>query len=551
MYLYEKNSMNYLSPLEMFYKWEKEKPKEVYLSQPIEGVLHTWTWEEVGQEVRKMASYITSLNLPVSSKIGILSKNCAHWIMNDLAIMMSGHISVPLYPNLNAETLSTILKHSGTKVLFVGKLDNFSNMKDGIHDDIICVTYPFYSQNYPKWDEVIANQNQINENVIRHEMDLATIIYTSGTTGDPKGVMHKFRNFSFATTNAVNTLDLSKETFFSYLPLSHIAERLLVEMGSLYTGGKVSFAESLDTFSSDLSQASPSVFLGVPRIWTKFQQGILKKIPQKKLDFLLSIPLISFLIKHKIKKGLGLKNARNIFTGAAPTPISIIEWFKKIDITIQEAYAMTENTCYSHVSFKNKIKIGSVGQPLPLCDVKLSDNNEILIKHEALMDGYYKNKKETDRTISKGWLHTGDEGLIDSNNFLRITGRVKDIFKTSKGKYVAPSPIEMILSSNANIEQVCVVGNGLPQPIALIILSEEGEKKDTSILIQELKKILLTTNSSLNKHEQLSNIVVLFDEWTVENKLLTPTMKIKRNQLERIYKKSYLDWCDSDQIVIT
>ena len=543
--------MRYLSPLEMLYKWEKERPNEIYLSQPIDGVLHTWTWKETGDEIRKMAYHLKSLKLPSNSKIGILSKNCAHWIMSDLAIMMSGHISVPLYPNLNAETLEAILEHSETKVLFVGKLDDFYKMKDGISSQIKCITYPFYSQNYPKWNDLITEKKRIEDNIIRDEFDLATIIYTSGTTGNPKGVMHKFRNFGFSATNAINTLDLDQETFFSYLPLSHIAERLLVEMGSLYTGGKVSFAESLDTFSSDLSKASPTIFLGVPRIWTKFQQGVLKKMPQKKLDFLLSIPIISTLVKNKIKKGLGLKNASNIFTGAAPTPISIIEWFKKLDIQIQEAYAMTENTCYSHVSFKSNIKIGSVGQPLPFCDVKLGENNEILIKHEALMDGYYKNKLETEKTISNGWLHTGDEGLIDSDNFLRITGRVKDIFKTSKGKYVAPSPIEMILSSNNNIEQVCVVGNGLPQPMALIVLSEEAEKKHLDTLIKELNKTLNITNASLNKHEQLSNIVVLFDEWTVENKLLTPTMKIKRNELEKIYQKKYSNWCGSDQIVIT
>ena len=160
----------------------------------------------------------------------------------------------------------------------------------------------------------------------------------------------------------MKALSFDKEVFFSYLPLSHIAERLLVEMGSLYTGGKVCFAESIDTFSSNLAVSSPTVFLGVPRIWTKFQQGILTKLPQNKLDILLKIPLVSSLIKKKIKKGLGLSKANNIFTGAAPTPIALIQWFKKLGITIQEAYAMTENTCYSHVSFKNNVLIGSVGR---------------------------------------------------------------------------------------------------------------------------------------------------------------------------------------------
>jgi long-chain acyl-CoA synthetase len=542
--------MNYLSPLEMLYKWEREKDNEIYLSQPINGVWHNWTWKEVALEVRKMAAYLQSLNLPKQSKVGVLSKNCAHWIMSDLAIMMSGHTSVPLYPNLSSDTLNKILIHSETKVLFVGKLDNFEAMQPGIPADMPCITYPFYSEDYPKWDDLTKDISPLTDNVIREEMELATIIYTSGTTGDPKGVMHKFYNFSFATVNAVKALPLKEESFFSYLPLCHIAERLLVMMGSLYTGGKVSFAESLDTFAANLSEASPSVFLGVPRIWTKFQQGILGKLPQKKLNVLLSIPIISTLIKKKIQKGLGLSKAKNIFTGAAPTPASTIKWFEKLGIKIQEAYAMTENTCYSHVSFKSKIKIGSVGQALPLCDVKLTGQKEILIKHDALMDGYYKDLEETNKTIIDGWLHTGDEGEIDENGFLTITGRVKDIFKTSKGKYVAPSPIEMKLSANKNLEQICVVGDSIPQPIVLVVLSERGKKKKKEDLIASLTKTMQVINPKLDKHEKLHNIVVVAEDWTIENKLLTPTMKIKRNAIEKIYKSNYASWYEGGRVTL-
>jgi len=542
--------MKYLSPLEMMYKWEQEKGNEVFLSQPINSIWHDWTWEEVMLEVRKMAAYIKSLNLEKKSKIAILSKNCAHWIMSDLAIMMSGHISVPLYPNLSAKILNKILIHSETKMMFVGKLDDFEKMKSGIPSDVNCVTYPFYSQDYPKWNDLIRDVSPLQENVIRDDNELATIIYTSGTTGDPKGVMHKFYNFSFATTNAVNALPLKDESFFSYLPLSHIAERLLIEMGSIYCGGKVSFAESLDTFAQNLSYSQPSVFLGVPRIWTKFQQGILAKLPQKKLNILLSIPIISSLIKKKIQKGLGLSKARNVFTGAAPTPAALIRWFESLGIIIQEAYAMTENTCYSHVSFREKIKIGSVGQALPLCDVKLSEQNEIMIKHDALMDGYYKDEEQTNDTIKNGWLYTGDEGEIDSEGFLKITGRVKDIFKTSKGKYVAPSPIELKLSANKNIEQVCIVGTEIPQPIALAVLSDRGKNKTKEDLISSLEKTLEVVNPKLEKHEKIHNIIIVKEEWTIENNLLTPTMKIKRNAIEKIYRINYQEWYDSSKRIV-
>ena len=542
--------MEYLSPLEMLYKWEQNKPNEIYLSQPIDGCWHNWTWKEFGLEVRKMAAYLKSLNFPKHSKIALLSKNCAHWMIADMAIMMSGHVSVPLYPNLNSETLEKILHHSETKLLFVGKLDNYIDMKIGVPSDIHCITFPFYSEDCLRWDDLTKDIIPISENVKREGKELATIIYTSGTTGEPKGVMHKFDNFSFATTNAINSLSLKEESFFSYLPLCHIAERLLVQMGSLYSGGKVSFVESLETFSDNLVEVSPTVFLGVPRIWKKFQEGILTKIPQRRLNVLLSIPLLSFLIKKKIQKGLGLGKARNIFTGAAPTPIALIRWFARLGIDIQEAYAMTENTCYSHVSFKDKIKVGSVGQALPLCDVKISSDQEILIKHDALMDGYYKMEQETNKTIIDGWLHTGDEGLIDSNGYLTITGRVKDLFKTSKGKYIAPSKLEMKLSVNKNIEQVCVVGIALPQPIAIIVLSERGKKKSRLDLLVSLKKTLDIVNLKLESYEKIHNFVVVKEDWTVENKLLTPTMKIKRNAIEKLYKNYYDVWYEGDRVLI-
>lgn len=543
---------DYQSPLEMLYRWESETPNKLYMRQPINDEWHKWTWSETATEVRKMAAYLQSLDLAPKSKIAILSKNCAHWIMSDLAIMMAGHVSVPLYPNLKAESIKQILDHSETKLVFVGKLDDFASMRPGIPKDMPCIAYPFYSEEgYPVWGDLVKDIEPIAENIVREPNDLATIIYTSGTTGMPKGVMHKFYNFSFATSNAVPLLGLAtEERFFSYLPLCHIAERLLVEMGSLYSGGMVSFAESLDTFAKNLSDTKPTAFLGVPRIWTKFQQGILTKLPQKKLNVLLAIPGVSSLIKKKIKSGLGLQEARNVFTGAAPTPVSTLKWFKRLGINIQEAYAMTENCCYSHVTLNDDIQFGFVGKALPHCEVKLSEKNEILIKHIALMDGYYKEEKQTQDTIKDGWLYTGDEGHIDIKGFLKITGRVKDLFKTSKAKYVAPAPIEMKLSANKNIEQVCVVGENIPQPIALITLSEYGKSRPAEDVVASLSKTLTVVNPKFDAHERLKKIIVLDQEWTIENNLLTPSMKIKRNEVEKLHKENYVSWYEREEEVI-
>ncbi len=523
------------------------------MRQPIDGKYHEYTWKQTADEVRKMAAVLQGLDLPPQSKIGILSKNCVHWILSDLAVMMSGHISIPMYPNLSEHTVKQILEHSETKVLFVGKLDDYASMRPGVPDDVYCISYPFYTEpGYDTWNDLTAKVEPITENVVRDKDELATIIYTSGTTGVPKGVMHKFHNFGFAATHAlVDKVGLdSNDRFFSYLPLCHIAEKFLVEMGGIYTGGRIDFAESLDTFAQNLAYSSPTVFLGVPRIWTKFQQGVLGKLPQEKMDKLLKIPILSGLIKKKIRKGLGLNEAKNIFTGAAPTPASLIEWFEKLGIRIQEAYAMTENCCYSHVTLNDKIKIGYVGAPLPYCDVKLSEEGEILIKHEALMDGYYKEPEMTEESFTDGYLKTGDKGEIDSEGFLKITGRVKDLFKTSKGKYVAPAPIEVRFSVNTDIEQVCLVGTNIPQPIALMTLSEEGRKKPREVVEAGLIETLEKVNPVLDHHEQVEKFVVLKDEWTIENGLLTPTMKVKRGDLEKIHTDKYEAWYEREGTVI-
>jgi long-chain acyl-CoA synthetase len=211
---------------------------------------------------------------------------------------------------------------------------------------------------------------------------------------------------------------------------------------------------------------------------------------------------------------------------------------------------MTENCCYSHVSKRDKIKIGFVGQPLPNCEVKLGDENEILIKHGALMLGYYKEPGLTQENFTvDGFLKTGDEGYIDKAGFLKITGRVKDLFKTMKGKYVAPSPIEMRMADCPAIEQVIIVGSGLPQPIALATLSENGRRKTRDELMAKLKALLSQVNTSLDAHERVDKLVIINDEWTVENGLLTPTLKIKRREIEKKYVQYYDEWYQQKAVV--
>lgn len=544
--------MQHQTPIAMLQHWEKETPREVYLRQPVDGLWQTWTWQQTAMEVRQLASAIRSLGLPAGSHIALLSKNSAHWMITDLAIMMAGHVSIPLYPNLQAATVREILEHSEAKLLFVGKLDNWRAARPGVPEGLRCIAMPFTdNEGCESWPDFTKPHPPLEGFIDRPAEELCSIIYTSGTTGSPKGAMFTFNAFGFVAENAIRYLGfVHTDRFFSYLPLSHIAERMLVQMVGLYVGGTVSFAESLLSFAQNLAEAKPTIFLGVHRIWSKFQQGILKKLPQDKLDRLLRIPVVSGIVKKKIRKGLGLQEGRMILTGAAPTPPELIRWYHRLGIRIREAYAMTENCCYSHVTPAGNIRIGFVGQALPQCDVRLGENQEIQVRHAALMKGYYKEPGKTAEAFTEdGFLRTGDEGFIDEEGFLKITGRIKDLFKTSKGKYVAPSPIEMAFSADPHIEQVCLVGSGLPQPMALLTLSDEGEKRFATDLETYLKGVLSAINSTLDAHEKVAKIVVIQEPWLVENNLLTPSLKIRRNELEKRYAPFYTEWYNAPEAV--
>ncbi|MBB3838970.1 long-chain acyl-CoA synthetase [Runella defluvii] len=538
------------------YHWEKERPHQVYLRQPFGDSFRDYTWKEVGDQVRRVSAYLRSLNLPPQSNIGLVSKNCAEWIIADLAIMVAGHVSVPFYATLTADQLQQVLTHSGCSVLFVGKLDDWSGMKKGVSSAIKCISFPTYNPDaeHIQWNDILANHAPISDNPTPQPDDLFSIIYTSGTTGNPKGVMVTHRAVSEAVgrTKDILRYDVPNPRFFSYLPLCHIAERNIIEATSLGTGGTVYFAESLDTFAKNLAAASPAHFLAVPRIWTKFQLGILAKMPQKKLDMLLKIPVLSGIVKKKIRKGLGLNEAQLVLTGAAPMPISLIRWFRRLGITIQEAYGMTENLGAVCMMPHDNPKDGSVGKIYPGMEVVIAEGTgEILTRSPWNMLGYYREPSLTADTIdSEGWIHTGDVGEVDEDGYLKITGRVKEMYKTSKGEYVAPSQIEFGFADNKMIEQICVVGQNLPQPIALVVLSEMAQKFDKDTINQSLNSTLSDLNPRLKTYERVQKIVIIKGTWTVDNNMLTPTMKTKRNVIEKNYAPMMEPWYETKESII-
>lgn len=544
--------MSYPNIVEKFCSFEHSQPHQLFLSEPVNGVYKKFTWGEAGKQIRSMAAALNAMGLGKDDKVAILSKNCAHWMMADLAIGMAGCVSVPLYPNITADSLREIIVHSESKAVFIGKLDNPESLRKGVPDSLIQITFPFYpNAGCINWDDLVATTEPLTTIPQLDPFALACIVYTSGTTGQSKGVMHTYHAMSFAVHEFLNNFpSIQKEIFFSYLPLCHVAERMLVECGTIFTGSTVYFVESLDTFAANLAYTKPTVFLAVPRIWEKMQEGILKKMPQAKLDRLLAIPIISSIIKKVIRKKLGLSRAAHIFTGASPINPALLRWYAKLGIIIQEAYGMTENVALSHVNKKESAKFGTVGQPYQGVEVRLGKDNEVQVKSPASMLGYYKEPELSAECFADEFLKTGDEGSIDAEGYLTITGRIKDQFKTGKGKYITPAPMENKLATHQYVGQVCVIGSGLPAAMVLCTLAEQARNLEASLIKNELVGLLQEINSTLEHHEQLARVIVCKEEWTIQNGLLTPTLKIKRKNIDAQYSEQYYGWFNAKEMVV-
>jgi long-chain acyl-CoA synthetase len=549
--------------LQRLYHWEKTAPDRVALTQPQGGgVVRDYTWRQVLDETRRMAAHLQSLGLPPGSHIAMLAKNTAHWLMSDWAIWLAGHISVPLYPTLAAGTIRQILEHSESKLLFVGKLDGWKGMKPGIPIGLPCISLPLAPEDaaasYTTWDSIVARTAPLKGEPVRGADELATIMYTSGTTGAPKGVMHTFGSFALAVQQGLQRVPLREGgRMLSYLPLSHVVERALVEHGLLATGMHVFFAESLDTFTTDLQRARPTVFFSVPRLWVKFQHGVHAKMPQAKMDRLLKIPILGGIVRKKILGALGLQDCIFAAGGAAPMPLELLRWYQRLGLNVAEGYGMTENLGASHITSGDPSHFGTVGRPYDAVQCRIDPaNGEIQVKAPWTMLGYYKEPEMTRATIdADGWLHTGDKGAVDAQGRLKITGRVKDLFKTSKGKYVAPAPIEDKLVMHDSIEACCVTGANLGQPLALMMLNPDAAKQAATAagkaeIEASLTEHLKTINDTLDPHEQLDCVVVMADAWTVDNDLITPTFKVKRNRIEDLFAANYEKWVGMRKKVI-
>jgi long-subunit acyl-CoA synthetase (AMP-forming) len=542
--------------LDYIYNHEATQPEAVYLTQPIGGgQVVDYTWAQTLDQARRMAAHLQSLGLEPGARIAILSKNSAHFIMAELAIWIAGGTTVAIFPTETAETIRYVLEHSGASLLFVGKLDIWEQQKPAVPAGLPCIALPLSPPNaFETWDAIIA---RTPGRPARAGTDLAMLIYTSGSTGQPKGVMHSFERITAASLGIVKEIKSrvgseAHNRVLSYLPLAHVFERAWVECGSLVDGNThLYFAESLDTFLHDLNRARPTTFISVPRLWLKFQQGVFSKMPPKKLDRLLSIPILGRFVARKVLKGLGLDQALLAGSGSAPIPAELITWYRRLGLNLSEGYAMTEDFAYSHNSTDAINAPGYVGVPMPGVQVRLSEEGEVLIKSPGQMVGYYKRPDlDAESFTADGFFHTGDRGEIRADGLLKLTGRVKELFKTSKGKYVAPAPIENRLNAHPMIELSLVSGVGQSAAYAMVVLSENlrpqmGDAAVRAKVQQALAELLREVNSAVADYEQLRMIVVAQEPWSIENGMLTPTMKIRRSRIEAEFDAKLAHWYSS------
>lgn len=542
-------------PNEMILKWAEERPNEVYLKQIINRQFVEFTYADVADKALKLVTALRNLGVQPGEKVALVSKNCAEWFICDLAMMLGDYVSVPIFPTAGADTIEYCVTHSESKALIGGKLDDPAATQQVIDSmpDLISIALPYDTapKSQYQFNEIIADVEPSAERPQHHDDKLMSLVYTSGTSGLPKGAMLTYGAFSWSVQQLINHIGIQEnDRLFSYLPLAHITERVYIFGSSIMGGVTTAFPESLDTFIEDVKMHRPTLFISVPRLWTLFQQRIQDKLPQKKLNILLKIPFVNSLIKKKLADGLGLDQARVLGCGSAPVSPALLEWYRSVGLNITEAWGMTESFAYSTLNYPFRAdKIGSVGNAGPGIELKIADDDEIMVRGKGLFSGYYKNDIATQESFdSEGWLHTGDIGSIDADGYLTIQGRKKDTFKTAKGKFVAPVPIEKKLFEYSRVEMMCLIGLGLPGPI-LLVVPHDFPNFDKERYARTTRKVVARMNEELESHEQIKGVLMIQDPWSIENGILTPTLKIKRHVLEQKYHEIGHNWPKGELVV--
>lgn len=530
-------------PLQKLYEHERQQPQAIYLRQAMNGQWRDYSWGEVAACARRLAGFLRGQNLAHGSRVAIYAGNSPAWFMVDFAIQMAGLVSVPLYPGQAAAAMRYILEHSECQLIFTDATPSdgqFAQALAGLNLPRVAMAD---NPGEVSLATIFRAVEPIADSPLPAADSLFTLMYTSGTTGNPKGVMHHYRNVAWAVTSMLADYNLQGiPRFFSYLPLAHTGERVLVLLYSLYAGGSVAFPENLQTFNQDLQRARPTFFFSVPRLWQKYKEAIEADIAPAQIAAMLADPRQAPRIRQQVQRRLGLESAEILITGSAPTPEETQAWYLQLGMVLRNGYGMTENCIHGCICRHGLPTVGSVGKPFSGAAVRIGANDEILFQTPALMSGYYREPEKTAEVLRDGWYYTGDTGFIDAEGDLHVTGRVSEVFKTSKGKFVNPVELENRLAEILLLGQKCVIGHGRDAPVLLAGLSASGAGIARTEAERALSGQLARINQSLPPAAQIRQIFVVCDEWTIAAELLTPTMKLRRKAIEARYR----GWVDAN-----
>jgi long-chain acyl-CoA synthetase len=552
--------------LQAFWSQCEKRPLEPALVRKKNGKWEPLTWRETGIKVAQLASAFQKLGLQRGDRVAIFADNCPEWVITDLACMAAGLVSVPLYPSLTQAQVQYIIEHSESQVAIVRGLDRLKKLLPlGRLKKIVVVDVTpqgdrtvafnkFIEKEHPTLNSHHAEAFDLSED------DLATIVYTSGTTAEPKGVMLTHGNIMaqcrMLSTRAVRRPD---DIVLSYLPLSHITERANIFRQAL-VGYQIYFAQNFESVAQDLKEVRPNTFVAVPRVWEKFQEGILAKVQagsafQNKLfqlaleagedqvirmmqgrsspTSLWKTKFFQFFVGRKVRVSLGLDRCRLFVSGAAPLDLHTLVFYYSMGMPMVEAYGMTECAGGCHYNYADRPAFGTVGPALDGVETQIAEDGEILLRGQNIFVGYYKDPSQTKEALQNGWLHTGDIGVLDSQGNLTITDRKKNIIITSGGKNVAPAPLETKIKRHPYVSQAVVIGDRRKFLTALITLAPGVGRVDGGIAVA---KHLESVNEDLPTFEKIKQYTILDKEFTAENGELTPTLKVRRAFIQERYK---------------
>lgn len=524
--------MNFQTLPEFLDHWADTRGDKIWMRDLREEGSEDYSWAEARRQINAVSAALETRFGHGKSMI-MLSRNRPHWFMADLAVIRSGNVTVSMFTTLPAGTAQYIAEFTEAQVIFVGESPNWEAVRPVLPKDITIVALPGVEieGDHLTWDQLLAEGEGKEIEYRCAADDMMSLVFTSGTTGVPKGVIQTHESNVIPIRRFIDAFGLRDQPrYFSYLPLSHIAERQIVEYSSLFCCGEVNFNESLEHILRDLQRTRPHMFFGPPRIWEQFQQAVTGKFGgQEALEAALQEDAEG--IGKLVLETMGLGEVEFCLAAAAPTPPPLIHWWDSLGLKLMEGFGQTEAMGLI-VSGHDTRRIGSIGKPVGEVEYKITEEGELAVRANGCTPGYFKQPDKTAELIRDGWLHTGDKAKVDEDGFIFITGRVKDYFKTIQGKFVAPPPIEGMFANNVFIEQQCLIGRGFSKTVMIAVLTDAARSENAEVIDASIRASVVTINDEIEKHARIGAVIISTEPWSIENEVLTPTLKIRRDKVE-------------------